>query len=171
MKKILSFCLALIMCVSLVGCGEDNKLAEEVKTKFEKAGYEIVLNKDVGTEIAEIKVSNEKEKAFILSIDKSDSKVETIGYVLDLDSIKQTVSYWVSENKNVGYSKLLDEYVCAGYNIVEESYEDGPSIECSNDVVLNLEYLMEERDNELDNLEISLKDLEEFGVWYYEENI
>lgn len=170
MKRILSLCLAFIMCVGLVGCGENNTSAKEVKIKIEKAEYDIVLNKDVGTEIAEINISNSEDVEFILTISKSDSKIESIDYVLDLGSIKQTVSYWVSEKKNVGYSKLLDEYVCAGYNVDEKSYEDGPSIECSSDIVLNLEYLKEKRDNELDNIAISLKDLEEFGVWYYEEN-
>lgn len=169
MKRILSFCLALIVCVGLVGCGEDNTLAEEVKTKFEKAGYDIVLNKDVGTEIAEIKVSNEKEKAFILSIDKSDSKVEMIDYVLDLDSTKQSVSYWINEEKNIGYSKLLKEYVCAGYDIDKKQYDD-QSIVCDSSIILNLEYLKDERDNKLNELDINLSDLKEFGNWYYKEN-
>ena len=174
MKKGLYVLLLSCICFGLTGCGSSSD-PKDTQDKIKKAGYSINLDKNVGTVVGEIKLSNKKEDANIILTfsPKKDEKVTSIDYrVTDKNNINISVTYVIDEEKNVGFANYYDEPYCSMYDIDKDEFIDEETYaqfnsNCRTSNKESLKSSLSERDKILKEIDVTLSDLESFGNWYY----
>lgn len=146
MKRILSLCLALIMCVGLVGCGETKEkyTPQEAQIKLKDNGYEISL-------------TNSREDSYFIAITKKESYATEFG----------VLGFYLDDK--LGFISYSNKEVNSGVYTIGV---DNPS-DTSDSSKLEKEYAEEQKkdfENWLNDLDFSEEELIDFFKWYYEEN-
>lgn len=180
MKRVLSIFVLMCMCIGLVGCGGSDDTSG-VQDKMGEAGYIVKLNNNlddvVKNDLADIVFSKDNEETYDISLlmNKKDSKVLTINFRLaKTDGTVKNISYDVADKVNIGYLSLDDKVVCQSYNLDKDIFlnaeAESKSISCGEKERNILQSQLEERNNLLKDIGITIGDFEKFGNWFYEKH-
>lgn len=190
MKRILSLCLVLIICIGLVGCGDSSNVPSDIKdieTKITAADYEISVDKEddkynfiyltAGNEemstvfrIA-LKKDNESAVSIVFYNSVKSGNKNIINQVIYRDIIGTDIGFDLVNGDEIVYAYNFDEEIEDEFYYSEESYgSDYYSDNLKETINDSFKTLTMHRNVVLEKMDLDFSDLFNFSRWYLQNN-
>ncbi|WP_416326696.1 hypothetical protein [[Eubacterium] hominis] len=176
MKKVIYSFLMLCLCLGITACKgstDDETIAKETQEKIEKAGWNIDLKRDVGTEIDELDIVISKDDTIRFSRNKKTDNIDSLDFIKETEEDSYALAYIFKEKANYVTShivKKVEMLSCIRYPLDDEDKEKDTSAgaqSCSTSEVEEAKAILSQRDDLLSKADIEINEFHTWAIWYY----